>query len=269
MVEMNAFSLNGRFILLTGATGHLGSAMLKAIISAGANVIAVGRNKQSLESVIDSLPKESRQRCHMLIADISTTAGTESMCIQILKRFKALHGIVNNAYSGRVGAWHTIMAEDFAQASQMNIVAPFMIVKELLPILTKNASEFAGGASIVNIASMYGSVSPDPSIYGQSGQNNPVHYGASKSGMIQMTKYLACHVAEQKIRFNCISPGPFPNLKHGNLPVKFQARLSKKVPMARVGSPEEVAWPVVFLLSDASSFVNGANLPVDGGWTSW
>ena len=269
MVKMKTFSLQGRFILLTGATGYLGFAMLFAIISAGANVIAVGRNRGSLDAVMNALPEHYRKRCYLLITDLSTMEGVEKLCTEIQTKFKALHGIVNNAYSGRVGKLNTIEPEDFDLASRLNIVAPFMIIKKLLPMLSKSANKFTGGASIVNISSMYGSISPDPSIYGESGQNNPVHYGATKAGMIQMTKYLACHLAGQKIRFNCISPGPIPNLGSENISIDFITKLSTKVPMARVGSSKEIAGPVIFLLSDASSFVNGINLPVDGGWTAW
>jgi NAD(P)-dependent dehydrogenase (short-subunit alcohol dehydrogenase family) len=126
-----------------------------------------------------------------------------------------------------------------------------------------------GGASVVNIASMYGSVSPDPSIYGTSGANNPPSYGAAKAGLIQFTKYAACHLAAEGIRVNCISPGPFPAKRYLDQDPEFKGRLQKKVPMGRTGDPQELQGPLLFLASDASSYVTGINLPVDGGWTAW
>ena len=116
---------------------------------------------------------------------------------------------------------------------------------------------------------MYGTVSPDPSIYKDSGRNNPVHYGASKGGMIQMTRYLACHLGARGVRVNSLSPGPFPDQSVDPGIEGFYEALASKVPMKRVGRPEDLAGPLVFLLSDAASFVNGVNLPVDGGWTAW
>jgi gluconate 5-dehydrogenase len=116
---------------------------------------------------------------------------------------------------------------------------------------------------------MYGIVSPDPSIYSDSGKNNPIHYGASKAGMIQMSKYLACHYGSENIRVNSISPGAFPNTDIDSGIPRFIENLESKIPLHRVGEPAEIGGPVVFLLSDASSYVNGANIPVDGGWTAW
>jgi NAD(P)-dependent dehydrogenase (short-subunit alcohol dehydrogenase family) len=116
---------------------------------------------------------------------------------------------------------------------------------------------------------MYGMVSPDPSIYRDSGKNNPAHYGATKAGMIQLTRYLACHLSPGRVRVNCVSPGPFPDTDVDPGIPEFYDKLAAKVPMGRSGNPEEAAGPVVFLLSEAASYVNGANLAVDGGWTAW
>ena len=122
---------------------------------------------------------------------------------------------------------------------------------------------------MVNIASMYGSVSPDPAIYGDSGANNPPSYGAAKAGLIQFTRYAACHFAAERIRVNCISPGPFPAQRYFDQDPEFRRRLENKIPMRRTGDPQEIRGPLLFLASDASSYVTGINLPVDGGWTAW
>jgi NAD(P)-dependent dehydrogenase (short-subunit alcohol dehydrogenase family) len=176
---------------------------------------------------------------------------------------------VNNAYFGRVGDLPAIEAEDFLLASQLNMIAPFLLVRELMPQLEKGAAQVPGGASVVNIGSMYGSVSPDPSVYSDSRVNNPIHYGASKAGLIQLTRYLACHLGSRGIRANSVSPGPFPREAADSSGQEFLGRLSKKVPMGRIGRAEEVAGPVVFLLSAEASYVNGIDLAVDGGWTAW
>lgn len=144
----------------------------------------------------------------------------------------------------------------------MTLTSPFLLIQGLLPYMNE-------GSSIVNIASMYGMVSPDPRIYGDSGQNSPVYYGAGKAGLIQMTKYLACHLADRNIRVNAISPGAFPNFSKEHVGGDFHKNLENKIPVSRIGKPEDLNGAIHFLLSDSSSYVNGANIPVDGGWTAW
>jgi gluconate 5-dehydrogenase len=111
-------------------------------------------------------------------------------------------------------------------------------------------------------------VSPDPSIYGDSGFDNPPNYGAGKAAIIQFTRFAACHLGKKGIRVNAIAPGPFPNEKVQQN-TQFIENLKRKNPLGRIGYPDDIKGAVVFFASDASSFITGAVLPVDGGWTAW
>ena len=188
---------------------------------------------------------------------------------QIGDEFGQIDIIVNNAYHGCAAQVKSDTVANFDSAYHIAVTMPFRLIQAALPYLEKAGEKNAGGASVINIGSMYGMVSPDPAIYSDTGQNNPPHYGAAKAGLIQLTQYLACHLATQKIRVNAISPGPFPNPDVITTNPEFHQALCQKTPMARIGRPEELIGPLVFLASDASSYITGTNIPVDGGWTSW
>ena len=267
---MKLFDLSGRVVLFTGAAGHIGTATSQAILSAGAYLIATGRNESSLIELKNGLTTELRKRCHIVACDATNTDTPEHLKSVIESLFGRLDGIVNNAYAGKVvGTIDHIDPEDFYLAYTNSVTAPFSLIKSLLPLLEGTAKKNNITTSVINVASMYGTVSPDPYIYGDSGKNNPIHYGASKAGMIQMSRYLACHFGHLGIRFNSVAPGPFPRTELDPGIKDFYANLARKVPMGRVGKAQEVAGPIVFLLSEAASFVNGVNLPIDGGWTAW
>ena len=195
-------------------------------------------------------------------------ASIQETIVWLRDRFPALDGVVNAAYSGRAGLPDAVGAAEFLSAYQLNVVGPTLLIMNAVDLLSAAAIKRQGGAAIVNIASMYGTVSPDLRIYAD-GRHNPLHYGTSKAAMLQMTRYLACHLASNGIRVNAVSPGPFPRPELRLDDESFYKTLESKVPLGRLGRAAEVAGPVVFLLSDAAAFVTGANIAVDGGWTSW
>lgn len=255
---MTDFSLTGRIILITGATGHLGRALSHGLAKAGAILVLAGRSQDKLEALRDSLPAGS----HSIVCfDITDEAAMDAALAEIRERYERLDSIVNNANQGMTGDLQTITWQDSARSIEQNITAPQMLVIKALPLL-----EASSHAAVVNIASMYGMVSPNPALYGDSGTNNPAYYGAAKAGLIQLTRYLSCHLAEKSIRVNAVSPGPFPP---ETVDAAFRDRLTQQVPLKRIGQPEELVGAVQFLLSDASSYITGTNLPVDGGWTAW
>lgn len=265
---INLFRIDGRVALVTGAYGHLGKSMAYGLAEAGAQVIVNGRSPEKLKLLASEMA-EKGYKVITVPGDITVETDRERIISGVAADFDGLDIIINNAYNGRTGTVETSSIGDFDQAYHITVTSAFRIVQLAKPLLEVAASRNPGGASVVNIASMYGMVSPDPSIYGDSGSNNPPHYGAAKAGLIQLTRYLACHLATSKIRVNSISPGTFPPPEISQSQSAFYTELCRKNPMHRIGFADELKGAVLFLASDASSYVTGINLPIDGGWTAW
>lgn len=258
------FSMEGRTALVTGATGHLGRPMTLALARAGAHVLV---NSRSIEAA------------KALVAEIRTEGGTASSLVFDVGRqgeieqaldtlCGPLHVLVNNAYAGGGGSIERASPQAYRDSYEISLIAAHRLLQAALPSL-RMAVEHDGDASVINIASMYGVVSPDLRLYASRDAANPPFYGAAKAALIQWTRYAACELGAQGIRVNSISPGPFPSDSVQNSDPDFVARLIDRVPLGRIGRPDEMAGPLMFLASRASIFVTGANLAVDGGWTAW
>lgn len=260
---MNLFNIRDKRILITGATGYLGSKLANSLAEKGAHVYINSRTSEN---------------CNRLTTHINDNGGTAiAACFDVTKRdeieefsneIDLIDVIINNSYSGQGGTVVSAKEEDYLDAYKSSVVAASTLLQILLPSL-RNAVRKNGFASVINIASMYGLVSPDQRIYDTTAGTNPPFYGAAKSALIQWTKYAACEFASENIRINSISPGPFPSFKAQETLPDMVGEIVKRVPMGRVGKPEELVGPVTFLASSASSFVTGTNLVVDGGWTCW
>jgi NAD(P)-dependent dehydrogenase (short-subunit alcohol dehydrogenase family) len=261
------FSLRDKNIVLTGAAGRLGSSMAWGLASAGAHVWLAGRNEGNLRNLQGAICAAGGQ-ASVAVVDLRDDSSVHSFTRMLGDNLQALHGLVNNAYGGETGTIETTTALQFADAYRVSVIASAELVRQLLPLI-KNAASNDGDAAVLNVCSMYGMVSPDQSIYGDSGMNSPPHYGAAKGGLIQYTRYAACHLAPFGVRVNAISPGPFPPDSFKETKPEFHDALAGKVPLKRIGHPDELAGAVIFLCSPASSYVTGINLPIDGGWTAW
>ena len=262
------FSLRGCTVCLTGATGHLGSVMAKGLAEAGAHVIITARYSERLTRLASELCDKGL-RVDAFPCDLAEEENRRALTTFLHEHVECLDVLVNNAYGAFPGGWQRGEIPDFECAQKFAVGVPYELVQKTLPLLERSANRRKGGASVVNISSMYGSVSPDPAIYGDSGLNSPPEYGAAKAGMLQLTRHLAVHLAPRQVRVNALSPGPFPReMFRANQP-QFCATLASKVPLQRLGQADELLGPLIFLSSSASSYVTGMNMPVDGGWTAW
>jgi len=254
---MNLFNLKNRTYLVTGASGHLGSQIIPVLKSFGANLIIITRkcsnisnlavDKNDLILQLDLIQDEISQKVNYFLEK---------------NNIKKIHGIIHYAYSGKTGDYSEITNHDFLASYKLNVVSLHCLIKACLPQLTSHN----GRKSIIAISSMYGKVAPDLSIYNTEANFNPIHYGCSKAAMIQMMKYYSSRLSKDGITFNTVSPGPFPqDLKDS----EFISKLSSKTMVKRIGHPSDLSGPIVFLLSDSSSYITGEDIAVDGGWTSY
>lgn len=263
----HSFDLTGRRAIVTGGAGHLGTALSNGLAAAGAHVHLIGRNAAKLDATAAAITARG-QSAEFTVLDLTDITAVQAFTAECATRGDAIDILVNNAYAGPTGTLQSSTAADYAGSFHIAVTVAAELVRGLEPCL-KAAVAARGDASVINIASMYGHVSPDPAIYGTSAQNSPPHYGAAKGALLQYTRYAAVHLAPQRIRVNAISPGPFPPLRFRAEKPDFYKHLISKVPMRRIGTPPDMIGPLVFLASGHAQYVTGTNICVDGGWTAW
>lgn len=255
------FDLTGKTALLTGATGHLGSAFARALAEAGATVVAASRSLERAERAAAALPTPSDQKHFGVELDHMDESSLNAGFDSALKQTGQIDILVNNGNEA-VGAdlWE-VNADDFNRQIQ-NATGYFLLARRL----RDHAVERGGGGSVINLGSMYGQVASYPDAYEGICGASPVGYHCLKGGIIHMTRHLAVYWAKDGIRVNTLSPGPFPSDK---VDPAMVSNLNTKSPMGRMGNAEELKGSLILLASQAGSYITGQNLTIDGGWTAW
>ena len=254
------FSLAGQVILLTGGYGHLGRAIGAGPAAQGAKVVVLGRNEDAFKAAFAELATNSD--IHFIACDVASTASVEAA----VAASRAAHGLpgvlINNAFYSKGNQPENLTDEEFALGLDGSLGSTYRCIRAVIPQLRER-----GAGKIINVASMYGVVAPDFGAYEATPQfTNPPHYGAAKAGVIQLTRYFASYLGKENIQVNCVTPGAFPSEAVQAHP-EFMAELTQRIPLGRIGQPEDLQGAFGFLSSRASDFVTGHNLVVDGGWT--
>ncbi|UUO07835.1 SDR family oxidoreductase [Blastopirellula sp. J2-11] len=257
----NLFSLQNRTVLLTGATGYLGSAMAVGLAEAGANVVVSSRRIDQAATIAARLPIVGDAKHYAVEIDHQEVDSLESGFQNALVQAGQIDVLVANGHEATAADWTTATPEQFTRQLQ-NATGYFLLAR----LLHDHVAARSGEGSVIFLGSMYGVVGSYPDAYAGIAAASPVAYHALKGGVIQMTRHLAIYWAKEGVRVNCLSPGPFPSEK---APTAMVKNLCTHSPMGRMGRPEELIGPLVFLASDAASYVTGQNLLVDGGWTAW
>lgn len=260
MNTIELFSLKGKTAIVTGGCGHLGRAMVAALADAGASVWVAGTNHDKFLRVFGS-----DTTLRFVKIDIMDSTSIREAFTKVAAEAGQIDVLINNAaqYAGIGKKSEELSDDDWVRCIEGIAGSTYKCIREVLPFMK-------AGGSIVNIASMYGIVSPYLAVYEPPCEASliPVNYSAGKAGVIQMTRYFGTYLIDRKIRVNSISPGPFPSPKVQENKV-FADRLREKNPSHRLGDPEDLKGAVLFLASDASKYVVGQNIQVDGGWTIW
>ena len=242
--------LENKVIIVTGGSGLIGQKIVQQIKADGGISINAEINvKDDLEN-------------GMIQCDITSETSIALTIEKVISNYGRIDGLVNNAYP-RTSDWgkkfEDIAFESWKQNVDMQMNSVFMFCQQVLKIMKVQKS-----GSIVNISSVYGTVGPDFTVYDGTEMTMPAAYSAIKGGVINFSRYLASYYGPFGIRVNCVSPGGI----FDNQPQQFVSNYEKKVPMRRMGLPEDIAAPVAFLLSDEAAYITGQNLMVDGGWTA-
>lgn len=255
------FDLQGKVALVTGGSGYLGAAMARALAEAGARVIISSRNPERAEQAAAELTHVADGPHLGVQLDYLDESSLDAGFAQAVERAGRIDILVNNGHAALGNDWTTVTGEQFTR--QLGIATGYFLLGRLLRnhLVRRQAS-----GSILQIGSMYGVVGSYPETYAEICSASPVAYHALKGGIVQMTRHLAVYWAADNIRVNCLSPGPFP---HPQVAPELVERLAQKSPLRRMGQAHELKGAVVFLASDASSYLTGHNLLIDGGWTAW
>lgn len=275
------FDLSGRVAVVTGGCGLLGTEFCRVLASAGASVVVADINDQKAVTLADSLNElttsalsaGSGPRSLAVSTDVTKPDSVREMVAATLDTFDRLDILVNSAaldpkfYPDHAGA-DTNSFEDYPleawnQALEVNLTGTFLCCQAAIPAILEQ-----GKGVIINISSIYGMVGPDQRIYQQEDtpiQYKPVYYPVTKAGVLGLTRYLATYYAGRNIRVNTLTPGGVYDGHDAGFVHSYSARTA----LGRMARKDELNGALLFLASDASSYMTGANLVVDGGWTAW
>jgi NAD(P)-dependent dehydrogenase (short-subunit alcohol dehydrogenase family) len=260
MPECSSFSLRGKVIVQCGASGQLGRALVSALSAADATLIIASRNRPLLETIAAGV-RASGRIIDAESVDVTAEASIRMLRDRTLAKHQRIDGLVYNsvsrpmrAFGDDLSAWETSMAT--------NATGLFAAVRIFGDVM---ASQRTG--SIVNIASIQGMVGSNPYLYEGTDMTAPPDYFFHKGGMLNLTRALASHYGSLGVRVNAVSPGGIYNSEHPQAP-EFLRRYGQMTMLGRLAEAREISGAVVFLLSDAASYITGINLPVDGGYTA-
>lgn len=267
------FDLSGKAVIVTGGAGLLGKSHCHALAAAGASVVIADILGDEAEHAAAEVAQASGADVLPIHVDVSEPDSVQAMVDAALEAFGSVDVLVNNAaldpkFDPAHQAEHTNRFEDFPldawrRAIDVNITGMFLCARAAATPMGRS-----GRGSIINVSSTYGLVGPDQRLYARQGQPpnyKPVTYSVSKAAALGLTRYLATYFAGTQIRVNALTPGGV-FAGHDD---EFVARYSARTVLGRMAEREEISAALLFLASDASSYMTGANLVVDGGWTAW
>ena len=273
---MSLFSLKDKVIIVTGASGLLGKEHVKAILSEGGIPILLDLCQNKLDNQVIDLKKQYNVNIFSYAVDITNEIQIKKNCKIIIKKFGKIDGLVNNAANNpkvenskdtNFSRVENFPVEIWNKDIDVALKGTFLCIKYYGFEISKNIN----GGSIVNISSDLGLISPDQRLYSIEGVAEsmqpvkPITYSVVKTGIIGITRYISTYWAEKNVRCNAICPGGVEN----NQNQKFVDELIKRIPMKRMAKIDEYQGLLIFLLSSASSYINGAIISADGGRTAW
>jgi NAD(P)-dependent dehydrogenase (short-subunit alcohol dehydrogenase family) len=258
------FDISGRTIALTGACGLIGRKIAAEFLARGANMVLADLEKADPAGLAASLEAKDGARAHGLACDVSRAEEVAALLRFTLETCGRADVLVN-AHQYKPKGFLMARAEEFPEelwdsVLAANLKGTFLTCRDFGKVMLEQ-----GKGSIINFASTYGVVSSNPALYEDNSLGNPVAYSASKGGVIMLTKYLGAYWAKRGVRVNCLTPHGVWN----NHEPAFVERFSRMSPTGRLMTADEVVGAALFLASDASSYVTGTNLLVEGGWTAW
>ena len=267
---MEIFSLKGKVAIVTGATGLIGKYHCIALSEAGANIVATDLNYESCNELAGILPTESIG----IASDITDKSSLTELLSASLSKFGKVDILVNNAAINDMvenplnsldeSKFENYSLDIFRKILDVNVTGVFLTSQVIGSEMVRNRN-----GSIINIASTYGMVAPDQSLYLDSEGNRKMYkspaYPTTKGAVLAFTKYLAAYWGSSGVRVNALSPGGVEN----NQDEFFIKKYSERTPLGRMAQANEYMGGLIFLASDASSYMTGANLVIDGGWTIW
>lgn len=271
MTVFDRFRLDGKTAVVTGALGRLGYLWSKTLLEAGAKVAALDLPGLALSPHHAGLKERHPDRFAVFAGDVSSREGLEKAAEGIHAAFGQVSILVNNAGidtpPGAQAKTFTLPGLDpsvFLKTLEVNVLGAFQCIQVFGPDMIA-----LKGGSIINIGSLYATVSPDARFYDHLKTDppflKPPAYGASKAALLNLTLYLSTHWGPLGVRVNALSPG---GVEGGQDP-EFKRKFNERVPLGRMCSLDDLEGPLLFLASDASSYVNGIELKVDGGFTAW